>query len=298
MNDRTPHTEEAFSRLVDRLHHWLDRLEAADFRTQRDEPDASALAQLWRPGDGFQTIDKPALIAPSDLLHIERQLDQIERNTRLFLEDQAANHVLLWGARGTGKSSLIRAMLQRYGGQELGMIELDRDALTHLPDLTRSLSRQPRKYILFVDDLSFEAHDASYKSLKALLDGSLMAPPDNVLVYATSNRRHLLPETMQDNLSARVVDGELHEGDALDEKISLSERFGLWLAFHSFDQEQYLAVVAAKLQEIDDQAEPQAVREAALRFARLRGSRSGRVAAQFVRFWQADHLNPPHQPNR
>jgi predicted AAA+ superfamily ATPase len=238
------------------------------------------------------------LIPVEDLLHREKQLGQIERNTRLFLSGRPANHALLWGARGTGKSSIIRATLTRHGGKELGMIELDREGLAALGDLIQILGNQDRKYILFIDDLSFEANDPSYKGLKALLDGSLMAPPDNVLVYASSNRRHLLPESMQDNLAAQVVEGELHEGDAIDEKVSLSERFGLWLAFHPFNQDQYLDIVRAQIETVEGDT-PEQTREIrdetrwqkeALMFARLRGSRSGRVAHQFVRYWLAENL--------
>ncbi len=272
---------------------------------QRLQPDTRAIAQRWQPNHGFTVIHQPALIAPAELLHRERQWAQIERNTRLFLQGKPANHVLLWGARGTGKSSLIRALLTQQGGKELGMIELDREGLIGLADLIQILSKQTRHYILFVDDLSFEANDSSYKGLKALLDGSLMAPPNNVLIYASSNRRHLLPETMQDNLAAAVIDHELHEGDAIDEKISLSERFGLWLAFHPFNQEQYLDIVRAHIATLrGDTAEQEAHlrdetlwRQEALKFARLRGSRSGRVAHQFARFWQAENLPEINYPS-
>lgn len=271
-------------------------------------PHPTALAQRWLPTRGFQVIKHPALAQAGDILHRDRQLDQLDRNTRLFLSDQPANHALLWGARGTGKSSLVRAMLHRYGGENLGMIELDRGALADLADLIQRLAECDRHYLLFIDDLSFEEHDSSYKPLKALLDGSLMAPTRNILVYATSNRRHLLPEHMQDNLAARVVDGELHEGDALDEKNSLSERFGLWLAFHPFDQDEYLEIVRAQLEahpllrtqiNVPQEHTPNEAiewRAEALRFARLRGSRSGRVAHQFVHHWQALHL-PPARPD-
>ncbi|WP_407275005.1 ATP-binding protein [Halothiobacillus sp. DCM-1] len=257
-----------------------------------------AIAQRWDPQHGFRRIHHPALVDPLELLHRDRQIHQLRRNTQLFLSGQPANHALLWGARGTGKSSVIRAMLSEFGGAQLGMVELERPALQNLGDLTQILGDQPqRRFILFVDDLSFEVGDPSYKALKALLDGSLMAPPDNVLVYASSNRRHLLPETMHDNLGAQIVEGELHEGDAIDEKISLSERFGLWLSFHPFTQQQYLDIVAHQLQHLLTQGvtnqtlhDRAAWEPAAVQFARLRGSRSGRVAQQFVRYWQSEHL--------
>jgi len=277
--------------LARRLRNLLDHVLADHHHQDTARPDPEALAMRWSPETGFRTIASPALSDADELQHLGRQLDQIDRNTRLFISGKPANHTLLWGARGTGKSSLIRAMLKRHGGMSLAMIEMDREALAHLGALTRILADVERRFILFIDDLSFEASDASYKSLKALLDGSLMAPPDNVLVYASSNRRHLLPETMQDNLAARVVDGELHEGDALDEKISLSERFGLWLAFHPFSQDQYLSIVEQKMRSSMGTAPDEEAREEAIRFARLRGSRSGRVAGQFVRYWEARQLD-------
>lgn len=260
----------------------------------RHRPFSEALAQRWTPDRGFIPIAQPALPDPADLLHRERQLDQIDRNTRLFLSGKAANHVLLWGARGTGKSALIRAMLTRYGGANFGMIELDHVGLTQLATLVSRLTDTTRRYVLFVDDLSFEAQDTRYKALKALLDGSLTTPPENVLVYATSNRRHLLPEVMQDNLAGRVVEGELHEGDAIDEKVSLSERFGLWLSFYPFSQNEYLDIVRAHLQGAAAGVEADGAlswRDEALRFARMRGSRSGRVAAQFVHYWNSLKLS-------
>ncbi len=277
--------------LARRLRNLLDRVLADQDLHDIARPVPESLAMRWSPDTGFQAIANPALLDADELQHLGRQFDQIDRNTRLFISGKPANHTLLWGARGTGKSSLIRAMLKRHGGTNLAMIEMDRHALAHLGALTRILAGVERRFILFIDDLSFEANDASYKSLKALLDGSLMAPPDNVLVYASSNRRHLLPETMQDNLAARVVDGELHEGDALDEKISLSERFGLWLAFHPFSQEQYLAIVEQKMRTSMGATMNEEAREEAIRFARLRGSRSGRVAGQFVRYWEARQLD-------
>ncbi|HUX82388.1 MAG TPA: ATP-binding protein [Halothiobacillus sp.] len=270
------------------------RSDAAQMTGRWMRPYPNALAQRWLPDRGFIEIEHPTLGDPRDILHRERQLDQIDRNTRLFLSGKPANHVLLWGARGTGKSAMVRAMLTRYGGKDFGVIELDHAGLSALSDLIQILVRTTRRYVLFVDDLSFEAQDMRYKSLKALLDGSLMTPPANILVYATSNRRHLLPESMQDNLEGRVIDGELHEGDAIDEKVSLSERFGLWLAFHPFSQDQYLDIVRAhmKVGAIGDEGEDGGSEEPdwqaeALRFARLRGSRSGRVAAQFIQYWNS-----------
>ena len=291
-NTRFPNPSRELRSLIEQ-HHCRQK------QSLRNTPYPRAIAQRWQPSEGFSVIHTPALIQPEELHHRERQWAQIERNTRLFLAGKPANHVLLWGARGTGKSSLIRALLARHGGKNLGMVELDRAGLNGLADLIQILATQTRHYILFIDDLSFEANDPSYKGLKALLDGSLMAPPANVLVYASSNRRHLLPESMQDNLNAAVIDDELHEGDAIDEKVSLSERFGLWLAFHPFNQEQYLDIVRHQITNLTaDTAEQTAIlrdetlwQPEALKFARLRGSRSGRVAAQFARFWQAENLH-------
>lgn len=255
--------------------------------TVRATPHPHALAQRWIPERGFVIITHPALIEPDEILHRSRQMDLLDRNTRLFRDGKSANHALLWGARGTGKSAMIRAMLQRYGGPELGMIEIEQSSLMAFADLMQILSRSRRRFILFIDDLSFDAQDSRYKGLKALLDGSLLSAYRNLMVYATSNRRHLLPESMQDNLNGRIVDGELHEGDAIDEKISLSERFGLWLAFHPFTQEQYLDIVEAHLSTTQTCPPDANWQEEALRFARLRGSRSGRVATQFVQYWQS-----------
>ena len=217
---------------------------------------------------------------------MDRQKAEIQRNTRQFIAGLPANNVLLWGARGTGKSSLIKALLNEYADQGLRMIEVDKDDLVHWADIVERVYDRPERFLLYCDDLSFEADDASYKALKAILDGSISAAPENVLLYATSNRRHLLPEYMSENQDSRIVEGELHHGEAVEEKISLSERFGLWLSFHPFSQDDYLAIVAYWLGELGwTEGLDEESRKLALRWALTRGSRSGRVAWQFARDW-------------
>ena len=223
---------------------------------------------------------------PLDALkEIDVQKEKIERNTRQFVEGKPANNVLLTGARGTGKSSLIRACLQAYAPQGLRLIEVDKAELVDLPDIVDVVSGRPEKFIVFSDDLSFDEGEPGYKALKSILDGSISAPTPNVLIYATSNRRHLLPEYMKDNLSyTHTDDGEVHPGEVIEEKISLSERFGLWVSFYPFSQAEYLAIVAQWLSSFDvDAAAIEAARPEALVWALERGSRSGRVAYQFAR---------------
>jgi hypothetical protein len=264
--------------LIERFESLLKPIDSA--------PDGDHIAFRWRRGRGMQPVVHPHLIPMESLLCMERQKQEIDRNTAQFVAGRSANNVLLWGSRGTGKSSLIKAILHRHSDRGLRLIEVDKSDLVDLPDIVDSLYGRPERFILFCDDLSFEADDASYKSLKAVLDGSVAAPPENVLIYATSNRRHLLPEQMRDNLDARVVDGEIHHGEAVEEKISLSERFGLWLSFYPFDQQQYLLIVDHWLAQLGAETTvDEATREAALRWALLRGSRSGRVALQFARDW-------------
>lgn len=268
----------------------LDRLETL-VPPQADAPDwASAIAFRWRGADArqpLQAIRQPHRLALADLLCVDRQKAELDRNTRQFLQNLPANNALLWGAKGTGKSSLIKALLHEYAEQGLRVIEVDRRHLVELPDIIECLYARPEKFILYCDDLSFEADDEGYKALKAILEGSFSIPPANVLIYATSNRRHLLPEYPEDNRQARIVEGELHQGEAVEEKISLSERFGVWLSFHPFTQDQYLSVVRHWLDKlgIAAAADWETARAEALRYALLRGSRSGRVAWQFAKDW-------------
>ncbi len=280
------------------LDRILDRAEALLHGLERILPvppikpdwDASVAFRWRRSGTGgghLQPVSNPHRIRPQDLQNVDRQHRALDRNTRQFLAGCPANNALLWGARGTGKSSLIKAMLTEYAARGLRLIEVDKHDLMNLPDIVDGIQDRPERFVLFCDDLSFEAEDASYKALKAILDGSVSAPPDNVVIYATSNRRHLMPEYMSENLEARIIDGELHHGETVEEKISLSERFGLWLSFHPFSQDGYLAIVAYWLRTLGgpDRLDEE-TRRAALEWALLRGSRSGRVAWQFAR----DHL--------
>jgi hypothetical protein len=222
----------------------------------------------------------------ADLQCIDGPRAQLLANTRQFLAGLPANNALLWGPRGTGKSSLVKALLGEFSTVGLRMIEVDKEHLLDLPDIVSLLNGRSERFVLYCDDLSFEAGDASYKALKALLDGSLVHPPDNVIVYATSNRRHLLPERMAENLDAHTVDGEIHHSEAVEERISLSERFGLWLSFHPFDQDAYLAIVRHWLGRLGvaDLDDPR-LRAAALQWALGHGTRSGRSAWQFAKDW-------------
>lgn len=220
----------------------------------------------------------------NDLLDVDAQKKQLDRNTQQFVAGLPANNVLLSGARGTGKSSLIRALLGAYAKHGLRLIEIGKQDLIDLPDLVEVLGRHDYRFIVFCDDLSFEEGEPGYTALKSVLDGSVSAVPENVLIYATSNRRHLMPEYMDENLQTRHIDGEVHPGEATEEKISLSERFGLWLSFYPFSQDSYLDIANHWLRNLGVPAsEIEGARTDALQWALQRGSRSGRVAAQFAR---------------
>ena len=224
-------------------------------------------------------------MALDDLKEIDQQKEKIQRNTAQFVSGVSANNVLLTGARGTGKSSLIRACLHTYAPQGLRLIEVDKADLADLPDIVEAVASRPEKFIVFCDDLSFDDGEPGYKALKSVLDGSVAAATPNVLIYATSNRRHLLPEYMSENLTyTHTEDGEVHPGEGVEEKISLSERFGLWVSFYPFNQEEYLQIAAQWMASLGvSQAAIDAARPEALVWALERGSRSGRVALQFAR---------------
>jgi hypothetical protein len=285
------------------LDQFLQRAEALLERVEALLPQAGAqpdwssgIAFRWRKRGkdayGFlQPVAHVARIALDDLHRIEPQKVQIEQNTRQFVNGAPANNVLLTGARGTGKSSLIKACLQQFAAQGLRLIEVDKSDLADLPDIVDLVAGRPEKFIVFCDDLSFEEGEAGYKALKVALDGSISAQSDNVLIYATSNRRHLLPEKMSDNATyTHADDGDLHPGETVEEKISLSERFGLWVSFYPFRQDDYLDIVAHWLASFGcDTTQIEEARGDALRWALQRGSRSGRVAWQFARDYAGKH---------
>lgn len=254
-----------------------------------------AIAHLWEYRQGLPRLTpviEPALIAFDDLRNVDRQKALIEQNTRQFVAGRPANNVLLTGARGTGKSSLVKACLHAFRAEGLRLIEVDKEHLADLPQIIDLLRHRPERFILFCDDLSFEDGETGYKGLKTVLDGSVAGQSGNVLIYATSNRRHLLAERAEDNLAfQRSESGELHPGEAVEEKVSLSERFGLWISFYAFSQEQYLDAVARWLEYHGLGAVEQAEWEqAAIRWATHRGSRSGRIAAQFARDYAGRQL--------
>ena len=280
---------ESLARLVERAEQLITRIEAV-LPQPLGAPDWSQ-AVAWRyrkraSGMGaLEPVRHLAAMALSDLKEIDAQKDKIERNTRQFVEGRPANNVLLTGARGTGKSSLIKACLNAFAPQGLRLIEVDKADLVDLPDIVEVVSERPEKFIIYCDDLSFDEGEPGYKALKSILDGSVAASTPNVLVYATSNRRHLLPEYMKENLSyTHTEDGEVHPGEVDEEKISLSERFGLWVSFYPFTQAEYLAIAAQWLSALGaSPAQIEAARPEALVWALERGSRSGRVAWQFAR---------------
>ncbi|MBL8337997.1 MAG: ATP-binding protein [Rhodoferax sp.] len=282
MNDKLEH-------LLTRAEQLIGRIEAA-LPQPLGEPDWSAsIAFRYRrrsngPGR-LEPVRHVATIRLDDLQEIDIQKEKIQRNTQQFVDGKSANNVLLTGARGTGKSSLIKACLQEYAPRGLRLIEVDKADLVDLPDIVDVVSGRPERFIVYCDDLSFDEGEPGYKALKSILDGSVAETTPNVLVYATSNRRHLLPEYMKENLTyTHTEDGEVHPGEVVEEKISLSERFGLWVSFYPFTQDEYLAIVAQWLTSMGlGPAEVQAARPHALVWALERASRSGRVAYQFAR---------------
>jgi len=290
-----PNALSSLDRLVQRAESLIARIESV-LPQPLSAPDWHAsIAYRYRKrssGHGsLEPVRHVASLSLADLKEIDGQKEKIQRNTEQFVKGLTANNVLLTGARGTGKSSLIKACLNAYAPQGLRLIEVDKDDLTDLPDIIDVVSGRPEKFIVFCDDLSFEDGEPGYKALKSILDGSVAAATPNVLIYATSNRRHLLPEYMKDNLSyTHTDDGEVHPGEVVEEKISLSERFGLWVSFYPFSQDEYLTIVAQWLSALGAPAASiDAARPEALVWALERGSRSGRVAYQFARDWVGRH---------
>ena len=281
---------EAFAHLLLRAEQLITRIEAV-LPQPLSAPEWTPGTIAWRyrkrsSGHGvLEPVRHVAGLQLDDLKEIDAQKEKIQRNTQQFVDGKPANNVLLTGARGTGKSSLIKACLNAYAPEGLRLIVVDKADLTDLPDIVEVVSGRPEKFIVYCDDLSFDEGEAGYKALKSILDGTIAAATPNVLIYATSNRRHLLPEYMKENLGyTHTEDGEVHPGEAVEEKISLSERFGLWVSFYPFSQQEYLAIVAQWLGSLGvATTDIERARPEALVWALERGSRSGRVAYQFAR---------------
>ena len=289
-------TDPRIAQFLQRAERFMERVEAS-LDQGIAEPDwGASVAMRYRRKRSGQGVLVPvqhiADIRFSDLKEVEIQKERLLRNTLQFVQGRGANNALLTGARGTGKSSLIRACLHAFSDQGLRLIEVDKSDMVDLPEIVDLVAARPEKFIIFCDDLSFDEGETGYKALKSALDGSVSASTPNVLIYATSNRRHLLPEYMSENLTYQhTEDGEVHPGEGVEEKISLSERFGLWVSFYPFSQDEYLAITAQWLSSFGvsttaiDAAKPEA-----LVWALERGSRSGRVAYQFARDYAGKHV--------
>ncbi|MBU6486114.1 MAG: ATP-binding protein [Betaproteobacteria bacterium] len=280
-------------KLIARAEAVLARVEALLPPAGPDPDWRKVTAARWRKRSGrgwLQGVAHPHSVALTDLVAVDAQKQAIDRNTRQFVCGLPANNVLLTGSRGTGKSSLVKAMLARYASRGLRLVEVDKADLIDLPDIAERLEEQPYRFVVFCDDLTFDAGEAGYKALKVMLDGSIAGAATNVVIYATSNRRHLMPDYFSENLETRHVGEEVHPGESVEEKISLSERFGLWISFYPFAQEDYLAAVERWLlhfgiAKAGSARETEERTREALQFALQRGSRSGRVAWQFARHW-------------
>ena len=282
------------------LEQILKRLEQLLPPPPPDTDWSASIAFRWRasgrPGTGrgsaaagwLQPVRQVHRIRLADLRGIDRQIERVEENTRQFLEGRPANNVLLTGARGTGKSSIVKGLLNKYARQGLRLIEVEKNDLVDLPNIVDQVAGRKERFLVFCDDLSFQGAEEGYIALKVALDGSISTTSENMLIYATSNRRHLMPEYMNENLETRYVGDEIHPGETVEEKISLSERFGLWVTFYPFDQDEYLAIVAHWLKTLGAR-DSDAAREEALQWSLQRGSRSGRVAYQFARDWAGRH---------
>jgi uncharacterized protein len=275
---------EKLEKLITRAEGLISKLENL-LPAQTQPVDWAATAWRWLKINGksqLQAVQNPHQISLNNIHFVDAQKAEIVRNTRQFLAGLPANNVLLTGARGTGKSSLIKALLTEFSQQNLRLIEVEKHDLVQLPEIVNLIKNRPEKFIIFCDDLTFEANDESYKALKVVLDGSISSASENMLVYATSNRKNLMPEFMADNLATKHSDGEIRPSDTIEEKTALAERFGLWLSFYAFDQDEYLAICKSWLATFDI-AWDEATHQAALSFTHTRGARSGRVAYQFAR---------------
>lgn len=281
------------SQSIDKLLERLDQLlppppPATDW--------GASIALRWRRAVGptgrgwLQPVKHVHRMKLSDLQRIGPQIAKVEQNTRQFMDGRPANNVLLTGARGTGKSSIVKGLLNKYHRQGLRLVEVEKSDLGDLPAITDALAARPERFIVFCDDLSFRGAEEGYIALKVALDGSISTTSENMLIYATSNRRHLMPEYMAENLETKYLGDEIHPGETAEEKISLSERFGLWVSFYPFDQDEYLAIVAHWLKTFGCSArEIESAREETLQWSMQRGSRSGRIAYQFARDWAGRH---------
>ncbi len=286
----------ALESLLNRAESLLGRLEAVLPHAPSAPDWGASVAFRYRKRGGagaLEPVRHVATIRLHDLKEVEPQKERLLRNTEQFVAGRGANNVLLTGARGTGKSSLIKACLNEFSSRGLRLIEVDKGDLVDLPDLVDLVAERPERFIVFCDDLSFDEGEAGYKALKSMLDGSVSQASDNVLIYATSNRRHLLPEYMKENLTYQhTEDGEVHPGEVIEEKISLSERFGLWVSFYPFTQDEYLAIVAQWLRSFGVPEDAiAAARQESLVWALERGSRSGRVAHQFAKDYAGRHAD-------
>lgn len=274
--------------LIGRASRLLDRMEQCLPAQQSPVDLSAAIAFRWQPRNGRSALQPVNALHPirlDDLCDIEVQKQRGVQNTLQFVRGLPANNVLLTGARGTGKSSLVKALLNEYAGAGLRLIEIGKAGLADLPEIIELVGARSERYLLYCDDLSFNDEEPGYQALKAALDGSVVALPDNMLIYATSNRRHLMPEYLRENLATRHEGEEVHPGEGVEEKISLSERFGLWVSFYPFSQDEYLTIAAHWVARLGGGQFDETVRRAALQWALSRGSRSGRVAWQFARDW-------------
>ena len=292
--------EKDLALLIARAEKVLERVEALLPPAVPDPDWRKFTAARWRKRGGrsyLQGVARPHAIRLDDLVAIDEQKHAIDRNTRQFVAGLPANNVLLTGSRGTGKSSLVKAMLAKYAARGLRLIEVEKGDLTDLPDIADRVEGRPERFIIFCDDLTFDAGDSGYRALKVMLDGSIAGGATNLLIYATSNRRHMLPEYFSENLETKHVGDEVHPGESVEEKISLSERFGLWISFYPFGQDDYLAAVTGWLAHFGVKA-PASARDAhartqeALQWALARGSRSGRVAWQFAKNFAGERPLP------